>query len=163
TAQLTGIRNHHALRDPSRRLQDGRRALDDIADGLARGLSDWVLVRRRLLESHGGSLQAHSPGRILERSRERVATLGHRMERSSAELVSRLREQVSGRSRLLASYDYRGVLKRGYALLWDAEGRRPVQRGLALQPESAIRIQIQDAHAQARVTRVRPPDPEEAT
>jgi exodeoxyribonuclease VII large subunit len=163
TAQLTGMKNHHALRDPTRRVQDGRRALDDIADGLARGLSDWVLVRRRLLESHGASLQAYSPGRVLERSRDRVSTLGHRLGRSSAELLTRLREQVSTRSQLLASYDYRGVLKRGYALVWDAEGRRLVQRGLTLEPESAIRIQFQDAQADARVTRVRPPAPEEAT
>src|SRR6266850_2005891 len=163
TARLTGIRNHHALRDPARRVQDNRRALDDVADGLTRGLSDWVLLRRRRLEGYAGALQAFTPSHVMERSRERVLTLDHRLRTSASGLVDRLREQIRGRGRLLESYDYRGVLQRGYALVWDAEGRRLVQRGLTLRPEEAIRVQFQDAQADARVTAVRPLAPEETT
>lgn len=163
TAQLTGIRNHHALRDPARRLQDGRRALDDIADGLSRGLSDWVLVRRRLLDTHTATLQAYSPGRVLKQSHERVSTFDHRLHRSSEALIARLREQVAGRGRLLGSYDYRGVLKRGYALVWDAKGGHLIQRGLTLRPEEEVQIQFHDAQADARVARVRPLASEETT
>jgi exodeoxyribonuclease VII large subunit len=163
TARLTGVRNHHALRDPARRVQDSRRTLDDIADGLARGLSDWVLGRRRRLEGYAGTLQAFTPSHVLERSRERVLTLEHRLQASASGLIGRMREKVGGRGQLLASYDYRGVLKRGYALVWDAEGRRLIQRGQTLQPEEAIRVQFQDAQADARVTRVRPLAAEETT
>ncbi len=75
--------------------------------------------------------------------------------------MSRLQEQIRGHGRLLESYDYRGVLQRGYALVWDAEGRRLVQRGMTLRPDEAIRVQFQDAQADARVTRVRPTAAEE--
>lgn len=163
TARLTGVRNHHALRDPARRVQDSRRTLDDIADGLARGLSDWVLVRRRRLDGYAGALQAFTPSHVMQRSRERVLTLEHRLQASASGLIGRMREKVGGRGQLLTSYDYRGVLKRGYALVWDAEGRRLIQRGRTLRPEEAIRIQFQDAQADARVTRVLPLATEETT
>jgi exodeoxyribonuclease VII large subunit len=99
----------------------------------------------------------------MERSRERVLTLEHRLQASASGLIGRMRERVGGRGQLLASYDYRGVLKRGYALVWDAEGRRLVQRGQTLRPEEAIRVQFHDAQADALVTRVRPLAAEETT
>lgn len=162
-ARLAGIRNHHALREPLRRVQDGRRAIDDAADGLAGGLRQWVLTRRRRLEGYFGELQIKSPSRLLERARDRLAVLGHRTRRTAADRATRLRELVQGRERLLQSYDYRGVLRRGYALVWSADGARLIQRGAVLRPEEHIDVQFQDAHADAHVVRVRPTEAKEAS
>jgi exodeoxyribonuclease VII large subunit len=151
---LRGLQNHHALREPRRRVQDGRRSVDDRMDRLVRGLSSWALARRRRVEGCLGVLHAHSPRRSLERARERVVALEHRARRGAAEHCARLRERVATRSRLLESYDYRGVLRRGYALVWSADGARLIQRGLEIRPDETVEVQFEDARAKARVLRV---------
>lgn len=162
-ARLAGIRSHHAMREPLRRVHDGLRRVDEQGECLTRGLGGWVIQRRRRLERMEGILRAHSPARSLERARERVLALGHRTERCAREHVARGRGLVTRDLRLLASYDYRGVLRRGYALVWSGAGEHLVPRGSALRPEDAIEIQFADGRADAQVVRVRPETPEEAT
>jgi len=65
--------------------------------------------------------------------------------------------------RLLESFDYHGVLRRGYALVWNGDGEKLVPRGGALQPEDRIEIQFADARADASVVRVRPEGTEEGS
>jgi exonuclease VII large subunit len=64
---------------------------------------------------------------------------------------------------LLHSYDYRGVLRRGYALVWSEGGTRLVPRAAALRADATIEVQFQDARAEARVTRTPLPSGEERT
>ena len=161
---LSGIRSHHAMREPLRRVHDGHREVDDQRECLVRGLTGWVSQRRRQLEKVEGVLRAHSPARSLERTRERVQALAHRAERCAADRVARGRGLVTRDQRLLASYDYRGVLRRGYALVWSASGeRRLVPRGGTLRAEDPIEIQFADARADASVHRVRPEKTEETS
>jgi exodeoxyribonuclease VII large subunit len=160
---LAGIRNHHAIREPLRLVHDGLREVDDQRECLVRGLAGWVSQRRRLLEGIEGVLRAHSPVRSLERTRERVHALGHRAERCALERVTRERALAMRERRLLESFDYHGVLRRGYALVWNGGGGRLVSRGGALQPEERIEIQFADARADASVVRVRPEKTEEGT
>jgi len=160
--RLKGLGNHHALREPERIITDHRRTLDDASDALTRGLTDWVVERRRLVEARANTLALHSPGRTLERSRERLEALAHRARRGSESMLARLGEAVASRRRLLASYDHRGVLRRGYALVWSQDGTRLIQRGSALAPGQELDVQFQDARAEARVTRVKPVAEEES-
>jgi exodeoxyribonuclease VII large subunit len=161
---LAGIRSHHAMREPLRRVHDGLREVDDQRECLVRGLTGWVSQRRRRLEGIEGVLRAHSPARSLERTRERIQALAHRAERCAADRIARGRSLVVRDQRLLASYDYKGVLRRGYALVWSASGeRRLMPRGRALRAEDPIEIQFEDSRADARVVRVRPEKKEEAT
>jgi exonuclease VII large subunit len=53
----------------------------------------------------------------------------------------------------LRSYDYHGVLRRGYALVWSRGGAALVPRAAGLRPEDVIEVQFEDARAEARVTR----------
>jgi len=160
---LAGIRSHHAIREPLRRVHDGLREVDDQRECLVRGLSGWVFQRRRRLEGIEGILRAHSPARSLERTRERVHALGHRAERCALERVTRERALAMRERRLLESFDYHGVLRRGYALVWNGDGEKLVPRGGALQPEDRIEIQFADARADASVVRVRPEGTEEGS
>ncbi|MGH7681131.1 MAG: exodeoxyribonuclease VII large subunit [Candidatus Eiseniibacteriota bacterium] len=160
-ARLKGLSHHRALLEPTRLVTDGRRLLDDASDALTRGLSDWVVERRRRVDASQNTLALHSPGRTLERSRERLDALAHRARRGSDSMLARLGEAVAGRRRLLASYDHRGVLRRGYALVWSRDGTRLIQRGGGLAPGQELDVQFQDARAEARVTRVSPVAEEE--
>jgi exodeoxyribonuclease VII large subunit len=158
-AHLAGIRNHHALREPGRMIRDGRRRVDDLSDALGRGLGGWVQTRRRRMDHLTGVLRAHSPGRSLERSRERVDALRDRVRRSTFAQVERDRAALSGAGRLLASYDHRGVLRRGYALVWSPD-RRLIMRGGSLEPGADVSVEFADAQAEAKITKVeRKPGP----
>ena len=153
-AHLDGMRHHHALREPDRMIRDGRRRVDDLSDCLGRGLGSWVHTRRRSMDRLHGVLQVHSPGRSLQRSRERVLALAHRAQRCATDHLHRQRALVAGAGRLLGSYDYRGVLRRGYALVWSGDGERLIARGESLRPDDDVSVQFQDARALARIRRV---------
>lgn len=159
---LDGIRTHRALREPHRIVGEGRQTLDHVQDALGRALEGWALRRRSAIGSASARLRAHAPARTVERLRERLADLERRAARAAAGDLARRRRDANGRGRLLASYDYRGVLRRGYALVWAEEGARLVNRGGALRPEQPIRVQFHDARAEATVTRV-DASPEEET
>ena len=160
-ANLVGIANHHALRRPLHRIVGHRRDTDDLSDRLERGLTSWVLVRRRRLERFEGIFRAHTPARSLERARERMAALTHRAQRCALEHVRRARELTRTRTQLLASYDYHGVLRRGYALVWREGGRGLVQRGRELTPQENVEVEFEDARAAARILEIRPANAEE--
>jgi len=162
-ASLVGIANHHALRRPMHRIQGHQRDTDEWSDRLERGLTSWVSTRRRRLERFEGILRAHTPTRSLERTRERMAALTHRAERCALEHVRRARELTRTRSQLLASYDYHGVLRRGYALVWREGGSGLVQRGRDLEPQEIVDVQFEDARAAARIVEIRPIDAKEGS
>jgi exodeoxyribonuclease VII large subunit len=151
--RLRGIATHHAIREPLRLVRDFTYQVDQRTESLQRGLHDWVVTRSRTLESLGGRLRGHTPKRTHDRAADRVHDLLHRAGRAALDQVARGRDRVGGREALLHSYDYRGVLRRGYALVWSEGGARLVQKAEGLKPESTIEVQFADARAEARVTR----------
>jgi exodeoxyribonuclease VII large subunit len=123
-----------------------------------------VAKRRSVLAIADEKLHGQAPARVLERMREQVKGFGDRAARAATQNAARRRADVLGAQRLLASYDYRGVLKRGYALVWSDDGARLVNRGARLREGEPIQVQFRDARAEASVTRVTPiPDVEEGT
>jgi exodeoxyribonuclease VII large subunit len=158
---LDGFGTHRAFREPHRQIAEGRQTLDNTRDVLVRALEGWALRRRGAVGAASTRLRAHAPARVVERMRERLLDLRRRAERASTADVAKRRKEAAGRARLLTSYDYRGVLRRGYALVWNEEGARLVNRGRNLRPGEGIRVQFHDARAQASVTRVDPSTEEE--
>jgi len=158
---LDGFHTHRAFREPHRQIAEGRQTLDNTRDALVRALEGWALRRRGAVGGAATRLRAHAPARIVERLRERLLDLRRRAERASTGDLAKRRKEAAARARLLASYDYRGVLRRGYALVWTEDGARLVNRGRDLRPEQSIRVQFHDARAGATVTRVEPSSEEE--
>lgn len=159
--RLRGIATHHAIREPLRRVRDFYLLLDQRAESLQRGLGDWVVRRSRSVDGLAGRLHAHTPKRTLDRANDRVQTLLHRAGRVALEQIARGRADVRAREALLRSYDYHGVLRRGYALVWAAGGANLIQRAEGLRPDTTIEVQFDDARAEARVTRTPLPAREE--
>ena len=161
---LASFRTHRAFSIPHRKVDGGRQALGDAHADLIRSLEGWVAKRRNVLAIAEEKLHGHAPARLFEQRRERMKLLVDRASRSVTQAVARARADVLRDQRLLASYDYRGVLKRGYALVWSHDGERLVNRGARLREGEPIRVQFRDARAEANVTRVTPtPDVEEGT
>jgi exodeoxyribonuclease VII large subunit len=161
--KVRGLRQHHALREPLRRVRDGYVTLDRATEALRRGLRDGVIRRARVVEGLAGRVRAHAPRRTLDRLRDRVAALGQRAARGAGDRVTRERERVAATASLLRSYDYRGVLRRGYALVWNEGGEHLLPRAAGIRPESVIEVQFDDARAEARVTRAPLPARKETT
>jgi exodeoxyribonuclease VII large subunit len=161
--RLLGYANHHAIREPLRLVRDYSVLLDQRSEALRRGLGDWVVTRSRTLDGFTGRLRGHTPKRTLDRASDRVQTLLRRASRAALDGVARARAEVGGREALLRAYDFHGVLRRGYALVWTAGGERLVQRAEGLRPEATIEVQFEDARAEARVTRAPLPARKETT
>jgi exodeoxyribonuclease VII large subunit len=155
-SHMRGLENHHALRRPEQRIQDGLQTLDHTQERLSRALGGWVITRRRRTEVLTERLRAHAPSRSFARARDRIETARGRALRSLLSRLARHRERVVSQERLLASFDHHQVLERGYALVWNEDGRVLLKRGAGLAESDPIQVQFFDARARARVTRVTP-------
>jgi exodeoxyribonuclease VII large subunit len=162
--RLRAARNHRALREPHRLVEEAAQRVDQAREQLSRALQGIAIAQGRRLDHLSGKIWAHTPDRTIQRARDRVLSLAHRAERGAAETVARKRADVETRRRLLESFDYKGVLRRGYALVWTekAETRdRLVNRAGALRSGAAIQVQFADGAAKAQVTGVTPAREEE--
>jgi exodeoxyribonuclease VII large subunit len=114
------------------------------------------IVERRLdqfaarLSALDASLRA-MPSRILSqtgRSRERLASLGLRTQTAMRGDLARRKTLLLAQERMLSSLSYRSVLKRGYALVWDADGA-PVKGVTELSPGRSVAIEFADGKIDA--------------
>jgi len=158
---LQGVRTHHAFRAPHQTVKEGLQTLGYAREDLARMLEGWVVQRRRSVAGAADRIHAHAPARVVARMRERLDDFARLAAHAATSAVARRRADVAGGARLLGSYDYRGVLRRGYALVWTEDGERLINRGRTLRPGSPIQVQFEDARARAQVTRVDPTSDEE--
>ncbi|MGE5176214.1 MAG: exodeoxyribonuclease VII large subunit [Hyphomicrobiales bacterium] len=159
--RLRGYRSHRAFRHPERLVQDAMQRVDLARERLARGLAGWAVARGRRIDVLDARLRAQSPDHVIARTAERLDGLGRRAARGLAASVARRRADLEARARLLDSYDYRGVLRRGYALVWTEDGTALVRRAAALRAGQEIQVQFEDARARAKVAGTAPPKEEE--
>jgi exodeoxyribonuclease VII large subunit len=106
------------------------------------------IVERRLdraraqLETAGSRLSLKPAEIRIERALEGLEGRMQRADRAIERLLERRRGQCSEQTRMLASLDYKNVLKRGYTIVRDADSR-PIP--LAAELESGARVSIQFA------------------
>ncbi len=102
------------------RIRDRLEALGRRAEA---GLDRRIAPRRARLERVAGRLSPRPIVARISRCGERLQSLEQRSRQSILAQVAARRRHLDGCAKLLASLGYRGVLKRGYALVRDAEGR----------------------------------------
>ncbi len=83
------------------------------------------------------------------RCAERLEVLRGRLRRSTLADLDGKRSQLDGCGKLLGSLSYRGVLKRGFALLRDAAGRSIRSAG-AVRLGQRLEIELADGRVGAR-------------
>jgi exodeoxyribonuclease VII large subunit len=84
--------------------------------------------------------------------RTRLARVGGRLSpQLLANRVRRSRDRISGLGQMLSALSYQGVLKRGFALVRDAEGRA-LRNADAVQSGARIEIEFHDGRIGAQVT-----------
>jgi exodeoxyribonuclease VII large subunit len=141
------------LGDPQRLIQDKRQRLDDWGDRLHLGLRNWVHRRDSQLAESIGRLKACNATLTRHAAREtvHVRELGARLDRCAHAVVERLRRELIGCGKLLESFSYKGVLKRGFVLATDGAGR-PVMSADDTRTGQSLNVRFHDGVVGTTVT-----------
>ncbi|HEY1723407.1 MAG TPA: exodeoxyribonuclease VII large subunit [Magnetospirillaceae bacterium] len=135
------LRLAHAARglpDLRRRVEERRQALDDRAERLHNALPIWIERRRASFVQVAGRLDgALKARRVTEqaavaRGRDRYSQSIERLRNAMRRRIDDRRAALDSASRLLDTLSYEQVLKRGFALVRDADGM-PVMTGAGAQ------------------------------
>jgi exodeoxyribonuclease VII large subunit len=125
--------------------------LDGLWRDAAASLTASTSRRRLRLERLAGRLTPQTVGDRLARRAERVAVLGARLRQGVLNALGRQRRHLDACGKLLASLSYQGVLRRGFALVRDSQGRS-VRSARQVAPGERLDIELADGHVAAQAT-----------
>jgi exodeoxyribonuclease VII large subunit len=131
------------------RLERASVRLAGLGRQAAASLAAFAARRRVRLERAGSRLTPQIIANSVARGAERTAALQARLRRGILNLQARRRRHLDGCAKLLASLSYQGVLKRGFALVRDAQ-RRSVRSVRQVAPGQPLDIELADGHVAAR-------------
>ena len=146
--RVSGRLAPHALKRAIRTSQGG---VAGLGTRLAAGLARTAALRAARLDLVGGRLTPAPLSRETARARDRLTGLTDRADRAVAAALSRAASDLARESRLLASVGYESVLRRGFAVVRDAEGA-PVTEAAALNAGQDVSLQLRDGRIGATVT-----------
>jgi len=124
----------------------GRLAPQLLRNQIERRRERYEGLHRRLQTSLVANAQAHRAR--LARHRDRVTAFGDRARRAVAGLLQQHGARVERAERLLAAFSYREVLKRGFALVRDGEGR-PLRAAAGVSSGMRLDIEFADGRVAA--------------
>ncbi|WP_334157440.1 exodeoxyribonuclease VII large subunit [Oryzomicrobium sp.] len=133
---------------PAQRIARHRETLQALAQRLAQA------GRRRLAEQHtalsrlDGRLRARRPSVAPQQAR--LAALEQRLHGTARQRLESTRQRLAHLGAALAHLSPEGVLARGYALAFDAEGRI-VRQAAALRPGDGLSLRLHEGSAAVRV------------
>lgn len=137
------------LRGPRELLMLARQRTDELADRLPRALQALVTERQGRLVRATGGLRPQVLARELTVLGERLSGLWARADRAARQDLARHRDDLAGRSRLLESLSYRGVLARGYAVVHGPA--QALTSAAAATPGMAVSIEFHDGRREAMI------------
>ena len=153
--ELAGLAR--GLGDPRRLIEDYQQRLDVADERLRAGPQRVIEVKQQLLAGEARALRSAGERykgdtrQKIERALERLDQFVERIQRCGRELVERREDRVDQLGKLLESYSFHSVLKRGFALVRDQDGR-PVLAAAGLKSGDTLGIEFNDGEARARVT-----------
>jgi exodeoxyribonuclease VII large subunit len=130
-AEWMRLTESYVFREPRRIVQQLEQRIDDLSEGLRRGLRAVVEKRRFGFEKMGLRWQSVDPREHLLRRRERIEQLGHRLRVLSPE----------------------GTLARGYAVVTDEKGKVIKEAKLELVGK-VVRVRLALGVAQAKIEEI---------
>ena len=139
------------LRSGTRMIETFRQQLRGLARGLPR-LQDLVALPRQRFDAAAdrlGRALIRAEGRLSERAirlrivneRKALPKLFERLRQAENRRIADVGRKLDSAAKLLESYSYQGVLKRGYAVVRDEAGV-PVRRGAAQKAGARLEIEF---------------------
>ncbi len=139
------------LGDPMRLMEGAAQRLDDRAERLLRALP--LLVERRQGQLAEAAARLRHPGQQVTDAARQVGQFAERLGVAASRAVTEAETRLRSVSKLLESYSYQDVLRRGYALVRDAAGA-PVTDPSLLAMGDDIQVEFHErATIGATVTR----------
>lgn len=133
--------------------------MSDRLDGLARrsreALARFAGSRRVRLERVSGRLQPATIRQRLARSAERLDGLDGRRLQAFRNGLAHHRRRLDGQMSLFGSLSYHAVLRRGFAIIRDSEGRM-VRQAVAVAVGDRLDVELSDGHVGVKAERVDP-------
>ncbi|MBO6903704.1 MAG: exodeoxyribonuclease VII large subunit, partial [Parvibaculum sp.] len=120
-----------------------RQRFDNAADRLGRALIRATEVKGAAFHRIEGRLSDRPIRQRIANERKALPQLLERLGRAEKRGLADLARRLDGSAKLLESYSYHGVLKRGYAVVRDAEGK-PVRAAEGQKPGAALEIEFAD-------------------
>ncbi|MEX1153468.1 exodeoxyribonuclease VII large subunit [Parvibaculum sp.] len=138
-----------------------RQRFDAASDRLGRALARAAEVKRAMLHRVEGRL-ADRPIRLrIANERKALPQMLERLTRAERRRVTDLARMLDGQAKLLESYSYQGVLKRGYAVVRDGAGT-PLRSGKGQKAGAPLEIEFADDRLGATVVAATPEKPRSA-
>ncbi len=111
------------LRHPGDLLQDQYQRLDQLELSLKRCIQNRLKQHMQSIIMHRSSVSKLSPAARLTTMRTNLVNLDMRVKKAAVHSIENLRRQTEKYAALLASLGPQATLKRGYAIVSDAQGR----------------------------------------
>ena len=118
-----------------------RQRFDAASDRLGRALARAAEVKRARLHRIEGRLSIAPIERRIAEARRRAGEMNARALAAEKRLVTDNARRLDGLSKLLESYSYHGVLKRGFAVVRDHAGK-PLRSGAGLKSGTPLEIEF---------------------
>ncbi|MEP0709204.1 MAG: exodeoxyribonuclease VII large subunit [Parvibaculum sp.] len=120
-----------------------RQRFDNAADRLGRALIRAAEVKGAAFHRIEGRLSDRPIRQRIATERKALPQLLERLGRAEKRGLADLGRRLDGQAKLLESYSYHGVLKRGYAVVRDEAGK-PVRAAEGQKPGAALEIEFAD-------------------
>ncbi len=138
------------LRGPREQLRMAQQRFDDLSERLRHGLRTGVAAQRSRLETSMARLRPALLRREAADYRRRLDESAQRLQRCIRQHHTDAVRKLTQPAKLLESLSYRNVLARGFAVIYDAEGRA-IKSAAGLSPGAAIAIEMQDGRRGAHI------------
>ncbi len=150
-ARVLGVTSHRVFEAERGRLRTHAQRVDDLARRSQTGLALQVERASTRLRRHAERLLAFRFERQIAERRSRIATWQGRLQARSRADFERRRAALGRLAGVLDSLSPLGVLARGYALVWDAEGRRLLRRAHDVAVGDTVRVRLLEGGLRATV------------
>ena len=161
--RLAAIAPRLQVRLVAQRIERDRQRLDRLQRAGLTALARSTSTRRTRFERTAARHTPHALVQRAVRQRERIDNVAARLRKSLASRIVLDRRALDAQAQMLASLSYQSVLRRGFALVRDQDGRA-VRSVAGLAHCDRIAVEFADGRAAASVTSVEPasgevPDP----
>ncbi|PKR55789.1 exodeoxyribonuclease VII large subunit [Thalassospira marina] len=134
------------LASPREQLSEKRNRLENAGLKLQTVIDRQVQQQKSRLDRAAAGLRPNDAKNDIRRNNRQIEDLGDRLKRAMQNTIVREREGLARYDRLLESFSYRNVLKRGFAVVRDSNGKL-VDHAALLAMGQHYRLEMQDGSA----------------
>ncbi len=129
------------LGDPAKLLEIKSQKLDHLAHKLTASYSSYLAARNTRAVQLGAQLR--HPSAILDRADTVLKRWGEQLARTAPLVTKERTQKIEHYSRMLEAYSFKNVLKRGYAAVYDKDGKPLMSAGETTAGQD-VRVQFHD-------------------